>query len=185
MPDSSAGKPPDALSAVNQGQFPPRLEQEQCRGQSLTHGSTVGHRARSGRARLGSACAALFVVAIRCTTPYEGPGPPPPTPFPTNTGTYCRSRCARVWDFWTRTAFRAAWMSGLVRADSWWAAQRYAGDRSAGGFVSDRLTCARVGCGRPLPTQRHQGNPRKWCSESCRVAAYRAVHGRRQPRAGA
>ncbi|GAB6983527.1 hypothetical protein JCM10369A_00510 [Nocardioides pyridinolyticus] len=37
------------------------------------------------------------------------------------------------------------------------------------------LSRARVcrGCGGPLPKQKHQGNPRRWCSESCRVAAYR------------
>ncbi|MFK4595732.1 hypothetical protein RKD30_002399 [Streptomyces pristinaespiralis] len=29
-------------------------------------------------------------------------------------------------------------------------------------------------CGELLPLQKHQGNPRKWCSESCRVKAYRA-----------
>jgi hypothetical protein len=31
--------------------------------------------------------------------------------------------------------------------------------------------CAR--CGIELPVQPYQGNPRKWCSESCRVAAWR------------
>lgn len=30
------------------------------------------------------------------------------------------------------------------------------------------------GCGGPLPVQLHQGNPRIWCSEACRVRAYRA-----------
>lgn len=35
------------------------------------------------------------------------------------------------------------------------------------GYISGRLTCAAYRG--PLPVQRHQGNRRKWCSESCRV----------------
>ena len=34
-----------------------------------------------------------------------------------------------------------------------------------------------AGCGSPLPIQKRAGNPRKWCSDSCRVAAF----GRRNP----
>lgn len=30
------------------------------------------------------------------------------------------------------------------------------------------------GCGEVLPPMKSQGNPRKWCSEACRVKAYRA-----------
>lgn len=59
---------------------------------------------------------------------------------------------------------------GLVRADSAWARER--GVPASSGFVSERLTCGR--CGELLPVQPHQGRPRKWCSETCRVADYRA-----------
>jgi len=38
-------------------------------------------------------------------------------------------------------------------------------------FFSPHKTCAR--CGIDLPAQRHQGNPRKWCSEACRMASAR------------
>jgi hypothetical protein len=30
------------------------------------------------------------------------------------------------------------------------------------------------GCGGPLPRRARQGNPRKWCAESCRLRSYRA-----------
>lgn len=33
--------------------------------------------------------------------------------------------------------------------------------------------CRRTGCGRPLPRNRNRGRKREWCSESCRVRAYR------------
>lgn len=33
-------------------------------------------------------------------------------------------------------------------------------------------------CGAPLPLQRHQGNPIKWCSQACRIRALRADDGR-------
>lgn len=38
-------------------------------------------------------------------------------------------------------------------------------------YRSSKVVCAH--CEGELPVQRHQGNPRKWCSETCRVAAYR------------
>lgn len=34
--------------------------------------------------------------------------------------------------------------------------------------------CAR--CAGPLAPLRYPGRPRKWCSEACRVAAWRAAH---------
>lgn len=62
-------------------------------------------------------------------------------------------------------------MSGMVRADTWWASEH--GRYEPVGYLSEALVCAR--CGGPLPVQRRQGRPRKWCSESCRVAAYRTA----------
>lgn len=64
-------------------------------------------------------------------------------------------------------------------------AKKWCGDYCATSASSFRLTgrvaplekqdapkmCA--GCGEPLPVMKRQGNPRRWCSESCRVAAYR------------
>jgi predicted nucleic acid-binding Zn ribbon protein len=38
-------------------------------------------------------------------------------------------------------------------------------------YESPHKVCA--GCGTPLQVQRHQGNPRRWCSERCRLAKYR------------
>lgn len=38
-------------------------------------------------------------------------------------------------------------------------------------FRSFRGTCRR--CGEVLPLQAHQGRSRKWCSEACRLKAYR------------
>lgn len=37
----------------------------------------------------------------------------------------------------------------------------------------DKRTNVCAGCGAELPPMRHQGNPRKWCSETCRVRTYR------------
>jgi SWIM zinc finger len=36
--------------------------------------------------------------------------------------------------------------------------------------------CARLGCGRPLPSTRPHGSPRRYCSPRCRFAAWRAAH---------
>lgn len=63
-----------------------------------------------------------------------------------------------------------------MRADSWLAGKRGRYEPT-GGFLSDELVCGR--CGSDLPVQRYQGNPRKWCSGACRVAAYRARSGLR------
>lgn len=40
----------------------------------------------------------------------------------------------------------------------------------------DKRTSVCAGCGGSLPAMRRQGNPRKWCSEKCRVRAYRDGH---------
>src|SRR6185312_7486995 len=53
-------------------------------------------------------------------------------------------------------------MSGLVRLHP----------LEAAGYRSAQLACDH--CGGLLPVQRYQGNPRRWCSEACRVAAWRA-----------
>ena len=37
--------------------------------------------------------------------------------------------------------------------------------------------CARPGCGQPLPaTQRRHGSPRRFCSDRCRLLAWRTAH---------
>ena len=60
---------------------------------------------------------------------------------------------------------------GLSGAGAYWARQH--GYVEVGGYLSDALNCLR--CGGRLPVQQYQGNPRKWCSESCRVAAAKAA----------
>jgi hypothetical protein len=53
--------------------------------------------------------------------------------------------------------------SGLLRASDV--------GRVESGWVSRTLVCGV--CARPLPVQTHAGNPRRWCSERCRLAAWR------------
>lgn len=68
-------------------------------------------------------------------------------------------------------------MSGLIPTSELWAVLHYGPDVDRDCYVSARLFCARAGCENRLPIQRHQGNPRRWCCETCRVTAWRA----RQP----
>ncbi len=41
-----------------------------------------------------------------------------------------------------------------------------------GGWLSSNRVCRH--CGQPLPVQPHDGQPRIWCSEACRLRNYRA-----------
>jgi hypothetical protein len=69
-------------------------------------------------------------------------------------------------------------MSGLISTAELWAVLHYGADVDRSAYVSARLICARPGCERKLPIQRHQGNPRRWCSETCRVQTWRDTHPR-------
>ena len=60
-------------------------------------------------------------------------------------------------------------MTGLVRAGTPWAREH--GRTETAGYLSTALVCA--GCGEPLPVQHRAGNPRRWCSDACRVRTYR------------
>lgn len=53
------------------------------------------------------------------------------------------------------------------------------GDRWTGLFHAWRKTCQL--CGEPLPAQPHQGQARRWCSEACRLRAFRARQRRESP----
>ena len=64
-------------------------------------------------------------------------------------------------------------MSGLIPTSELWAVLHYGPDVDRSAYVSERLFCAHSACERKLPIQRHQGNPRRWCSETCRVQAWR------------
>ncbi len=62
---------------------------------------------------------------------------------------------------------------GLSGAGSSWA--RQPGYVEVGGLHFRRFELPSLR--RPgLPVQQYQGNPRKWCSESCRVTAAKAGH---------
>jgi len=69
-------------------------------------------------------------------------------------------------------------VSGLIPTSELWAVLHYGPDVDRDCYVSARLFCARAGCENRLPPQRHQGNPRRWCSETCRVQAWRDNHPR-------
>jgi len=69
-------------------------------------------------------------------------------------------------------------VSGLIPTSELWAVLHYGPDVDRSVYVSARLFCARPSCEKKLPIQRHQGNPRRWCSETCRVQTWRENHPR-------